>query len=85
MTQEELQEIIFTSIGTASMCWTQTPKGIFKSEDAKALGDKLIESINQHVREVIGEGNEEVVGYTGKSLDPLQMAIKKEQRKRAGL
>ena len=36
---------IFETLGAASMCWTETPTGIFRSEDARELGLNLADSI----------------------------------------
>ena len=33
---------IYEIIGEASMCWSDTPKGIFDSTRAKKLGDEIV-------------------------------------------
>ena len=38
-------ELILTAIGEASMCWSETPKGVFKSEKALAIGKQLLADI----------------------------------------
>lgn len=36
---------IFEALGEASMSWSETPKGIFDSTNAKRIGDELIEKL----------------------------------------
>lgn len=43
----KLQELVFMSLGAASMCWTETPAGIFKSTEAKMIGEQLIKDIEK--------------------------------------
>lgn len=42
---ESLKEKIFQSIGEASMCWSETPRGIFNSTKAKEIGEDLVNAI----------------------------------------
>jgi len=39
------EELIMTAIGEASMCWSETPKGVFDSTRASQIGKKLLEDI----------------------------------------
>ena len=41
---------IMTAFGEASMCWSETPKGIFDSEKAKEIGEKLLNDIKKGVK-----------------------------------
>lgn len=41
------KELIETAIGEASMCWSETPKGIFDVEKAKEIGERLLENIKR--------------------------------------
>lgn len=55
-----LEALIFQGVGAASVCWT-TPEGagIFDSEQAKAIGDDMLDWINaRYVRRegVDGDG-----------------------------
>lgn len=43
--KEKLETLIFVALGEASMCWSETPKGIFNSDKAKLVGEKLVEDI----------------------------------------
>lgn len=42
MNKEELKEKVFQSLGQASMCWSETPKGVFESDRAVQIGDELM-------------------------------------------
>jgi len=42
---EAIRERIGQIIGEASMCWSETPKGVFESEKAKALVDEIMSHI----------------------------------------
>ncbi len=35
-------ELVMAAIGEASMCWSETPKGVFNSTKAKEIGEKLL-------------------------------------------
>ena len=41
------QEKIMQAIGEASMCWSETPKGVFDSTKAKQIGEKLLQDIKK--------------------------------------
>lgn len=41
-----LKELIFQALGEASMCWSEPPSGVFDSTRAKAIGDRVIESLS---------------------------------------
>lgn len=57
MSQEmkSIDEAIYQAIGEASMCWSETPKGIFDSTKAKQIADDLITKLNRrhHVESLI--------------------------------
>ncbi len=40
-----LEEMVFQALGEVSMCWSETPKGVFDSEHAKEVGERLIADI----------------------------------------
>jgi len=44
--EEKLKTLVYTALGEASMCWTETPIGVFDSTQAKEIGEKLISDIN---------------------------------------
>lgn len=48
---EALKEKIFTALGSASMCWSETPMGVFDSNNCLEIGNKLIEDIKQYIKE----------------------------------
>lgn len=39
--QESIESIIGVAIGEASMCWSETPKGVFDSTRAKEICDRV--------------------------------------------
>ena len=41
----KLEEKIYQAIGEASMCWSETPKGIYDSERATKIADEICEII----------------------------------------
>lgn len=45
-----LEEVIFQALGAASVCW-ETPEGagVFDSEHAKEIGDKLVDFIREGI------------------------------------
>lgn len=40
-----LETAVFQALGAVSMCWSETPSGVFDSTRAREIGDKLIEVI----------------------------------------
>lgn len=45
----ELVSMIFQALGQASMCWSETPKGIFDSTKAQEIGENLVNDITNHL------------------------------------
>ena len=41
----ELEEKVYMAIGQASMCWSETPKGVFDDSQAKKIAEDLISYI----------------------------------------
>ncbi len=41
------KELIMVAIGEASMCWSETPKGVFDSDKAAAIGKKLLQDMKK--------------------------------------
>ena len=44
---DEQKTTIFQALGEASMCWSKIPKGIFDSNNAERIGDKLIKDLEK--------------------------------------
>jgi ATP-dependent exoDNAse (exonuclease V) beta subunit len=42
---EEIKTIIGEAVGEASMCWSEIPKGIFESDKASKIVDKVLEKL----------------------------------------
>ena len=40
-----LKELVFQALGEASMCWVERPKGVFDSDHAKEVGERLVADI----------------------------------------
>lgn len=45
MDEKSITTKIFESLGQASMCWSETPTGIFDSSRATVIGDALVKDI----------------------------------------
>ena len=45
--KEQISEKVFESLGMASMCWDELPRGIFESTKCKKIGEELINFIHQ--------------------------------------
>lgn len=45
---EKLQEKIYQALGQASVCWSETPTGIFDEKEANKIAENLINEINIH-------------------------------------
>lgn len=47
---DNLQEAVFISLGAVSMCWENVDKaGLFKSDEAKIIGNELVEWIQANI------------------------------------
>lgn len=42
---ESAKQKIFLALGHVSMCWSETPKGIFESSKAEEIGNKLYDEL----------------------------------------
>lgn len=50
---DNLRTLIFEALGEASMCWEYPEKaGVFQSERAQQIGNKLLEEINSVLKPV---------------------------------
>ncbi len=45
--QNDWEKLINTAISEASMCWSETPRGVFDSNKAIEIGKRLLESIKR--------------------------------------
>lgn len=45
MEEKTLENKVFEALGEVSMCWSETPKGVFDSVKANEIGDRLVEEI----------------------------------------
>ena len=54
MTNEERKQLIGEAIGAASMCWCETPTGIFDSTRASKIADRVTAALEaERVGEVV--------------------------------
>lgn len=44
MTKEEFKKLVGESIGEASMCWSETPKGVFDSDRAVKIVERILKA-----------------------------------------
>lgn len=44
---EEMRRLVFEALGEASMCWSETPKGVFDGAHAKQIGEDLLKAIQE--------------------------------------
>ena len=44
-------DLVGVSIGRASMCWSETPRGVFDSTKAKMLYDRIVQRHEHLIRE----------------------------------
>lgn len=51
--KEVLKEKIGIAIGVASMCWSETPKGIFNSSRASEIAEDLEKFIIEYLDSII--------------------------------
>lgn len=63
------ESAIFQALGAASLCWSESPKGIFDSTRAKEIGDALVAELNHQERANLGYAT------TGELLDELSARI----------
>jgi len=54
MTEQDLNKLVFEALGEASMCWSETPSGVFQDVRVIEIGNQLIETLGRD------EANEEL-------------------------
>lgn len=47
--EKTIENHVFETLGHASMCWSETPKGVFDSSEALKAGQELMKHINTDV------------------------------------
>lgn len=50
---KNIKTIVFESVGHASMCWSETPKGVFDEQEANVVGNKLMDEINAYAARLL--------------------------------
>jgi hypothetical protein len=54
MTKDKLEELIYISLGRASMCWSEIPKGVFDSTRAAELGREILKAVEEYTKDEAG-------------------------------
>ena len=57
---DTLESKVYQAIGAGSMCWSETPKGVFDSDNAKKYGDALWKAIEADRAALLRERDEAV-------------------------
>ena len=50
MENKTLQNKVFEALGEVSMCWSETPKGVFDSTNAERIGNELMKEIEEYIK-----------------------------------
>ena len=50
MEEKGLKTKVFEALGEVSMCWSETPKGVFDSTNAERIGNELMKEIENEVQ-----------------------------------
>jgi hypothetical protein len=50
---DKLEELVYVSIGHASMCWSERPKGVFDGAEARKVAEELLKGIREHEQELL--------------------------------
>ncbi len=50
---DKLAELVYISIGHASMCWSERPKGVFDTAEARKVAEHLLQGLKEHERDAI--------------------------------
>lgn len=45
MSYEELQDLVYETVGAASVCWDPAPKGVFDSTQALKVAERLFDRL----------------------------------------
>lgn len=48
---EKIKEKIFLALGEVSMCWSEIPTGVFQTQQAEEIGDKLFIDVEELINE----------------------------------
>lgn len=48
MNKEQLQKIVFEALGEVSMCWSETPTGLFESTRANEIGNRIMKAFDEY-------------------------------------
>ena len=64
---KKLETLVFEALGEASMCWSETPNGVFQDSKAKEIGDRLLQALtsvkSESVEEVLEQKRLALIEY----------------------
>lgn len=74
----DLEKLIYSALGEASMCWSEVPTGVFRAGDAKKVGDMLIAELFELMNPTVGTVEKrEVKGDFGKGKSQKNRRIQR--------
>lgn len=56
----KLENKVFQALGQVSMCWSETPKGVFESSKATVIGSNLMDEINKEMKYQVEKGKKDL-------------------------
>lgn len=56
--EQELSKCVFEGLGQVSMCWSETPKGVFQSTEAGTIGDRIMDKARAIVKDELDINND---------------------------
>jgi hypothetical protein len=81
MTKDKLEELIFINLGRASMCWSETPTGVFDSNTAVELGREIIKAIEEYIERQEAGWSDPMIEY----LDREEKESEWQRKRRLGV
>ena len=74
---ENLRQFLGEAVGEASMCWSETPKGIFDSTKASEIVDSLVKQLEadttfiQHIQSHLTNSEKVICKICGKTAEEI--------------
>lgn len=68
LSETQLAEVVYTNIGSASMCWSKTPFGKFDDERAGELAREIIEAAKMYAEGCIEEDRKKVLSERAREM-----------------
>lgn len=77
----EFEELVGIAIGEASMCWSETPKGVFESTRASGIVDRIMGALRKE-RDTLQAENEGLESSVKESAARCLSALEDQERYR---